>query len=569
MKHTVKTPTNTNLRRSAEEIINGKPSKSIKKLSEDEILKLIHELEVHQIELEMQNEELLSTKTNEKEAAEKYISLYDFAPSAYFTLSPKGNIIELNLTGAKMLGKDRVHLKNANLSFFISNPSKLSFSNFIEKVFNSNTQETCEVSFIHENNVFVYVYMTGIASENHENCQVTAIDITERKYREVELKEAKEKAEESDLLKTVFLQNMSHEIRTPMNAIMGFSDLLDKNIDNREKVRDFTKIIMQRSADLLELINDILDLSKIETKQMSVTTERCDVPEMLGSLYDFFLNHCEKIKKTHINLQYTYSYNSELMYIGIDKGKVKQILINLINNAFKFTSKGEIRFGCSSIEENTITFFVSDTGNGIQKDKQDLIFQRFMQLDSDNNTVQEGTGLGLAIVKGLIELLNGSITLESVVGVGTTFRFSVPYRDMFTPEKKSHVAVTDGSFNWEQYSLLIVEDDAFNALYLEEILLETQINATTITSAEEAIEYIEAGNTVDIILMDIRLHKMNGLEATSRIKKKYPNIKIIAETAFATTNDKQKAIDAGCDDYISKPVDKKLLFSLMHACLTK
>ncbi len=249
-------------------------------------------------------------------------------------------------------------------------------------------------------------------------------DITEHKNTEAKLLEALEKAKESDRLKTVFLQNMSHEIRTPMNAIVGFSDLLPEYFDDIQKLTEFTDIIKQRSADLLKLINEILDLSIIETGKIPVNNEPVDVKEIFEELFVFFDNHRNKIQKSHIDLQIYSECVSTPLIVNTDKGKLKQIFINLIYNAFKFTNSGSIVFGCRIVEE-TPAFFVSDTGCGISEDMQDLIFDRFIQVNSGSNNIYSGTGLGLSIVKGLIEVLEGIIWLESKPDEGATFYFTV------------------------------------------------------------------------------------------------------------------------------------------------
>ena len=236
----------------------------------------------------------------------------------------------------------------------------------------------------------------------------------------------KEKAEESDRLKTAFLQNMSHEIRTPMNAIMGFSKLLAKNYNNKPKLEKFSEIITHRCYDLLNIINDILDIAKIESGQLPVNMEECNLRELFRELTSFFTEYQKRIGKEHLKLRLQAFINEPEASIVTDIVKLKQILINLINNAFKFTNEGKIEAGCKFYENNLI-FYVSDTGIGIPPDKYNLIFERFAQIHQDPSKIIGGTGLGLSIVKGLIELLGGEIRLESEIGVGTTFYFSLPY----------------------------------------------------------------------------------------------------------------------------------------------
>ncbi len=379
-----------------------------------------------------------------------------------------------------------------------------------------------------------------------------------------ELHIAKEKAEESDRLKTIFLQNMSHEIRTPMNAIMGFSDLFDKYFDDKTKLQKFTSIVRQRSSDLLDLINDILDLSKIEAGQLPIYKEEFNLNELFIELHQFFINQFQKNDKRDIIFQFIPIDDSKKIFICTDKGKLKQIFINLINNAFKFTEKGSITFGCIKDLNSNLTFFVSDTGIGIPEDKQAVIFERFMQLNTGSSTLKGGTGLGLSIVKGLIKLLEGEITLKSVANEGSTFSFSVSYQLTEPRNEKFKKPTAQPEVRWEAYNLLIVEDDDYNIEFLKELLSDTGIKIKIAMTGEQSIEIVESDQTIDIILMDIRMPGMNGYEATSIIKNKKPQIKVIAVTAYATSNDRQTAIKAGCDDYISKPVSKELLISKMN-----
>ncbi len=397
-------------------------------------------------------------------------------------------------------------------------------------------------------------------------------DITFRKHSELELLKAKEKAEESDRLKSAFLQNMSHEIRTPMNSIMGFSNLLVENYRNRQVVERYSKIINNSCSDLLEIINDILDISKIESGQLAVNEEECNVVELFAELQIFFAEQQVRLKKEYIAL--TYNFQSEPSYalIKTDKVKLKQILINLIDNAFKFITSGFIEFGCW-FEKNQLHFYVSDTGVGIPSDKQDIIFERFSQLHHRSLKNIGGAGLGLSIARGLSGLLGGRMWIESpskvpISGkeVATTFHFTIKYVKA-VPEKLAPqiTNVFDESY-FANKTLLIVEDDAYNALYLNEILANTGFNIISTEYAEEAIE-IASTQMVDLILMDIRLPDLSGYEATHAILRNKPGMRIIAQTAYAAQDERQKALDAGCLDYIAKPIKRDLLLKLISKSL--
>lgn len=252
------------------------------------------------------------------------------------------------------------------------------------------------------------------------------IDVTETEIAKQELVVAKEKAEESDKLKTAFLQNMSHEIRTPMNAIMGFSELLTDVFDDKNKLELYTEIISNRCHDLLRLINGMLDIARIESGHVNIFLEKCNLTNWISELMLDFVEYRKGIEKQHIDLEYKLECDKQESVV-FDQGKVKQILINLVSNALKFTDKGIIEVGCKIIEENQIQFYVSDTGLGIDKENQGKIFERFAQIDPDMSSVYKGAGLGLSIVKGLLESMGGEIWLASEAGAGSKFTFTVPF----------------------------------------------------------------------------------------------------------------------------------------------
>jgi signal transduction histidine kinase len=393
-------------------------------IPENDKLKLINELQVHQIELEIQNEELQRLKQGAELISHKYSQLYNFAPSAYLTVSEYGYIQELNLTAAKMLGMDRVLLKDKILSHFVTQSSKTDFEYFLQKIFKSCLTEFCEVSinsFTHEN---YDLYLSGIAKAGEEYCFITAIDISERKKLEKDLIITKERAEESDRLKTAFLQNMSHEIRSPLNAIKGFSQLLILNYDNKERLERYTKIIDQRSDDLLDIINDLLDIAKIESGQLTLTFEKCNLKTFMEDIEAQFKEFQIRLNKQHIHFELsTINVPNDIVFIT-DVPKLRQILINLLTNAFKFTTQGKITGACKMAKGNLV-FFVSDTGMGIPADKQKVVFERFIQLKQGQKE-SVGTGLGLSIVQALVNMLSGTLSLKSAPGEGSTFTFTIP-----------------------------------------------------------------------------------------------------------------------------------------------
>ena len=414
------------LRQKAELLLKSK--RTVKQFDESDFFKLIHELEVHQIELELQNEELVEAKDKAEREA-KYVELYDFAPSGYVTLSADSLIVQLNLSTAKLLGNSRINLVSMPFINFVSDDTKLVFEKFIQKSHSANNKENCEI-IIHKPNLpLLYLLVEGISSTTDDLIHLTLVDITARKLIDIAYN-ARDKAEDSDRLKSAFLQNMSHEIRSPMNAIMGFSEILPEYYNNKEKVELFSNIIHQRSNDLLDIINDILDISKIESGQLSIFMEKIDLKILLDELYVFFTEQQQKLNNQRVNLKIDTMLDPSIKIIISDKIKLKQILINLISNAFKFTENGEINVSCKINIYNQLEFIVIDTGIGIPIEKQKIIFERFYQFHQGLTHNTGGTGLGLSIVQGLVNLLGGEVVLLSEPGFGSAFSFSIPYKSV-------------------------------------------------------------------------------------------------------------------------------------------
>jgi PAS domain S-box-containing protein len=430
-----------------------------------------------------------------------------------------------------------------------------------EKDFNTSFR------IVHPNGNILHLKAYGlvIRDNNGEPIRMIGInnDITESKNAEKELIKAKNHAEESDRLKTAFLQNMSHEIRTPMNAIMGFSELLVKNYNNKEKLEKFSEIITQRCNDLLDIISDILDIAKIESGQVSINTEECNIDNLFAELGTFFSEHQKRIGKQHIKFGLYAHCNPSKKTIITDKVKLKQIFINLIGNAFKFTDSGAIEGGCMLDAKQNLIFYVSDTGIGIPNDQSEVIFERFTQLAPRANKLVSGTGLGLSIVKGLVNLLGGNIWLESELGKGTTFFFSCPYKIGQATFTETNFSSSEQTYQFQNKTILVVEDDTYNSTYINEILFHTGIHIINTELGSEAVQIVKTQHP-NIVLMDIRLPDMTGYEATRQIKQHNPNIKIIAQTAYAAIDDKNRAFEAGCNDYISKPLQQNLLLAMIN-----
>lgn len=371
-----------------------------------------------------------------------------------------------------------------------------------------------------------------------------------------ELLKAKVKAEESDRLKSAFLANMSHEIRTPMNAIMGFSGLLASNQVKPEKQILYAQIIRKRSSDLLKIIDDILDLSKIESNQLVLQPTNGSVCSTLNELHEFFLEKAEIDHTKRIEIRVVNSLNEDTL--NTDFGRLKQILFNLTENAYKFTNEGSIEIGCKKqIDSNEILFWVADTGLGIESNLQSKVFERFVQAHERTDQPVGGTGLGLTICKGLVGLMGGNIWLESEKGKGSTFFFTVPYKKASDFKLNVSPLVNTGALN--QLPILIVEDDEVSANLLSDMLNPYKPQISIAKNCSEALISIKLMPQIKVILLDIKLPDSNGLEIIPKIKSINPNVIIICQSAFATTDDRIKGIASGCNAYITKPIDQGLL----------
>ncbi len=383
-------------------------------------------------------------------------------------------------------------------------------------------------------------------------------DISEKKKMVEELKIAKEKAEESDRLKSLFLANMSHEIRTPLNGIIGFSNLICSGDAEPDKLGMYGTIIENSGRRLLSVIDDIIDISKIQANQLKIFRGKFDINDLIQELYVFYESqNYEKIKS--VSFSSHLCENKEHRLIFSDKNRLYQVLRNLIDNAFKFTDKGSIVFGCCNSTDKELTMFVKDTGIGIQPEKKDLIFQSFRQEQEGSSRKYDGSGLGLAIVSGILERLGGIIRVESRPGSGSVFYFTLPRDNGEAGETEdTKLAQSKESKVQKGKCIVSVEDDKASFEYLDIVIKSLGYEHVSFDNALDVIKFLE-NHKPDLIFMDVQLPKMNGLEATKKIKATHPDIPVIIQTAYAMKTDMDKAYQAGCDDYITKPISLRIL----------
>jgi len=392
-------------------------------------------------------------------------------------------------------------------------------------------------------------------------------DITKRKKAEQNLITALEKATESDRLKSAFLANMSHEIRTPMNGILGFAQLLREPDLTGEEQQNFLGIIEKSGARMLNIITDIVSISKIESGQMEISVSETNVNEQINFVYNFFKPAVEEdgiqlIAKTALPLKEA--------IIKTDREKIYSILTNLVGNATKFTHAGSIEFGYEK-KGKYLEFFIKDSGVGIADDKKELIFTRFRQGSESLTRNYEGAGLGLSISKAYVEILGGKIWVESELGKGSTFYFTIPYNAAKEPEivTKESVSREDEEGVIKNLKILIAEDDESSELFLSTALTKFDKELLIARTGVEAVEACRNNPDLDLVLMDVRMPDMNGYEVTRIIREFNKDVVIIAQTAYGLIGDKQKAIEAGCTDYISKPIDVTLLKAIIQKYFNK
>jgi PAS domain S-box-containing protein len=387
-------------------------------------------------------------------------------------------------------------------------------------------------------------------------------DITDRKNLTRELILAKEKAEESDRLKSAFLANISHEIRTPMNGILGFSELLKNPQLLPEAKNRYIQIIEQSGNRMLSIITDIVDISKIESGQMNLESNKINVNHLLSELAVLFTPEAQA---KELRLSFTTALPNEKSFIQTDRNKLTQVLTNLIKNSLKFTKEGSINFGYELVDDY-LEFYVKDTGVGIPADQTEIIFEQFRQGSISLTRAYEGAGLGLSISKAFVEMLGGTIWVETKLGQGSVFYFRIPYNKQ--SQKPVHFEEGKESTPTSNViTILIAEDDVNSLMFLRTLLELDGLKILEAANGQEAVEAVKDHPEISLVLIDMKMPIMNGFEATRLIKQIRPKLPVIAQTAYAFAKDQDEALQAGCDDYISKPIKKQALMDKIHKLL--
>ena len=484
----------------------------------------------------------------------------------------EGDAIYMNRKFEEVYGWNKEELTSVQTFFEKVYPDKKYRDELIQKVMTDI--QSGDKERMHWENIFVtckdgtkkVINAVNIPLFDQNTMVSTVTEVTDLYNTQTDLIKAKEKAEEADRLKTAFLANMSHEIRTPMNGILGFTELLADSHFTGEEKRDFINIIRKSGQRMLNTVNDLIDISKIETGQMQVVLTETNLREQVLNLYNFFKPEAsEKL----LDFRLSENINPAVALVRTDVPKLDSIMTNLIKNALKYTDSGfvEIRV---SLTGNVFTFSVSDSGIGIPEERKHAIFNRFEQADIEDSRALQGSGLGLAIMRAYVVMLGGTIKLESEVGKGSEFTVTIPVEGISGQKVSDATTVNnDAQPSKPHLKILIAEDDPVGDQYLTILLSELKADVLHAINGQDAVEICRENTDIDIVMMDIRMPVMDGYEATRQIRAFNREVVIIAQTAFALSGDREKALEAGCNDHISKPIKKQDLMQVIGKVLNK
>lgn len=564
------------------------------KREDEELDHLIHELQVHQAELEIQNEELQEAQQSLEISKERYVRLFDLAPVGYLLIDDKALIKDANLKAAKMLGVDRRNLYNLPFYIYVEKNYQQQFYRLLRRRSNIDPGNDVEILITPRKKESTWISL-AVADFSDSQTEDTLIllaltDINRIKKAEEEILLRQKEAVEANKAKSRFLSNMSHEIRTPISGIIGVVDMLYSEEKDVKRQEDF-KMIKESADTLLDIVNDVLDISKIEANKLELSKEVFNVKDVIRkSSYSI---HAQVQKK---GIELITEIDPEIPeYVEGDPYRLRQIYINLLGNANKFTEGGYIKITVEHGGEITkdggqkyirLVSKVEDTGIGISPEKQRNIFEAFTQADDSSSKSYSGTGLGLAICKELVEMMNGNITIESTVGKGTTFtfttQFAVPNEQRIltskvdgnssdykmtspegdVPEENAPPLDISEESNKEPMNIILAEDNLINRKFLNHFLIKNNFHVTLASNGEEVLQAL-GEDTYDLILMDIQMPIMDGVEATKRIREEGNTIPIVALTANAMKGDRERFMQSGMNDYITKPVKIDSLLELL------
>lgn len=522
---------------------------------------------IHPIETEVKLFDFLdrkklvfTSKDIRKEGTERkdfkiFSSIIENSPEEILLLNPKGNIIFANDTTCIKLGYTKQELHGENLKMIQTDLSEERWNIRVEKL-KQNKVMTEESYFMTAKGKAYPVEVSMRYIEVNRDIMISCYikDIGERK-----------KAINRDRLKSSFLARMSHDIRTPLNSIVGFSEMVaDESVPSEEK-KNYISYINKNSNQLLALINDIIDISKIEVGEIIIRNHETNINNIMSELETMYRNSNGIKDNKDIKMLFESTLGEAEASLISDSVRIKQVLINLVNNAIKHTKRGYIKVSYIKQDENNLVFSVKDTGIGIPKEKQKIIFDEFKQIIDPNAKSDGGTGLGLAISKNIVKLIGGDIWVESTPGKGSSFFFTIPYKrntNIELPYIKT-TEISEEDIHWNNKNILVVDDEKDVFIIVENMLKDTGAYCIYASSGYNATKICQNNTDIDLILLDIQMPKVNGIKTLEEIRKINPNIPVIANTAYALTEDKDKYLSKGFDNYISKPISKSNLLTIL------
>ncbi len=514
-------------------------------------------------------------RTEEALLAEQYLlnTFMDNTPDVIYFKDRESRIIRSNKAYGRVFGPsddDRLLIGKTDFDFFSPEHAKKAFDDEQTIMRTGRAMINVEEMETWQDGRVTWVITSKFPLKNKEGVIIGTFgvskDITSLKNLEQELMKAKLKAEESDRLKTAFLHNISHEIRTPMNAIMGFTGFLSDPVIQPQQKDHFIQVIQQSSQQLLSIIDDIVRIATIEAGQEKLTEGELNINHLMQFELDQFTS---KAAEKGLLFECIRGLDDDRSLIMADETKLQQIVSNLLVNAFKFTQSGYVRFGYM-VKQGFLEFFVKDSGIGIPESMRDDIFNRFSQVESSISRQYGGAGLGLSICKAYVDLHGGKIWVESLLGKGASFYFTLPYKPVSTMSVKNNATTlpTLGINGDVAMTILVAEDEDLNFMLIRELVKRLNVEVIRAKNGQEAVERAK-DTAVELVLMDLKMPVMDGYEATRQIKAFNPSLPIIALTAYSLESDKEKALSCGCSDIIVKPINREVLYARLATYLGK